>query len=125
MRKVFNRKENLEIKPLYKAGILIRKGDTRNVNGFDLIKIVLNIYEGDLSSVPYQLEFYLYDNPLQKLISKVKVGSFLGVKYTTKSKLNKKTNLYYTNNIASAIEPLEEEKDLINFNKQFNYEFIN
>ena len=120
MQEVFRRKEDFKIKPLYKAGILTRIGDTRNVNGTSLIKIVIDVYEEDLNNSPYKLEFYIYETSLQEEISSFKVGGLIGVKYFTKSKLNRKTNLYYTNNIATAIEPINDEVHLINFNKQFN-----
>ena len=109
MYETFKRNEDFKIKPLYKSGILTKISDMRDVNGSNLIKIVVD-----------KLEYYIYDHNLIQEISSFKVGGFIGVKYFTKSKLNRKTNLYYTNNIATAIEPIEDEVHLINFNKQFN-----
>ena len=120
MYETFKRNEDFKIKPLYKSGILTKISDMRDVNGSNLIKIVVDIYEEDLNNSPYKLEYYIYDNNLIQEISSFKVGGFICVKYFTKSKLNRKTNLYYTNNIATAIEPIEDEVHLINFNKQFN-----
>lgn len=86
-----------------KAGIVHSISEPIKTDYYICTKVVVDIYEGSLSHDPYKLEFYCYFNP------QVKVGDYVFVTYKTRSKINKKTKMYYTNNVCESMKIVDED----------------
>lgn len=109
------RSKETVITPIERVGKVYSIGEEIQTNQYKCLKIVVDIYEGSLNKKPYKLEFYCYDREVISDASNLSEGESVRVRYKTRSKVNERTGLYYTNNICTKIYPITEEQ-ILTFN---------
>lgn len=106
------------IHPLERVGIVHSIGELIKTDYYVLIKIVVDIYEGTLENKPYKLEFYCYDKEVVDDALNLNIGDFVMIRYRTRSKTNKNTKMFYTNNVCYKISTIDKNK-LLTFNSNY------
>jgi len=106
------------IHPLERVGIVHSISEAIKTDYYILVKVVVDIYEGDLENKPYKLEFYCYDKEVVDDALTLSEGDFVMVRYRTRSKINKNTKMFYTNNVCYKISIIDKNQ-LITFNSNY------
>lgn len=101
------------IKAIERVGQVHSISDVIKTEHYKCLKIVVDIYEGSLEAKPYKLEFYCYDKEVISDASKLSEGDYVAVRYRTRSKVNKRTGMFYTNNVCYKINTITENQLLI------------
>jgi len=107
------RREKTVIKAHERVGAVDSVSDLIKTDFYKCLKVVVDIYEGSLNAKPYKLEFYCYDKEVINDASKLKQGDYVQVRYRTRSKRNKNTGMFYTNNVCYKINPITKDYLLI------------
>lgn len=110
-------REKTVIKPHERVGKVYSISNVIKTEHYKCLKIVVDIYEGSLDAKPYKLEFYCYDKEVVSDARELSEQDFVCVRYRTRSKLNKKTGMFYTNNVCYKINTITE-KQLLIFNSK-------